>query len=502
MADQFKHWRSGAAILLIVASFVALAALFTSRGPVSDNSGPSRDSTGIEAAEGPAGGASHGVEPWRQVPEEQGGTVQQRSTPFESPFVSVAEALKRSVVNITVKKHSDLSQYHSFEDWLPFRDMPPQEVTSGGSGLIIDSQGRVVTNNHVVEGGEEILVRLSEGEERTASLIGVDPETDLALLDIGPVPDSMVAKLGDSDDIRIGDWAVAMGNPVGLDWTLTVGVISAVGRSDLLISGGGPVFQDFIQTDASINFGNSGGPLANIHGEVIGINAAVNTAAQGIGFAIPINMAREVMTQLLDSGVVRRGYLGMIPVELDELRREALELDESVQGIFVESVSNGTPADRGGLEGSDVITEVDGEPVSDVADFRLRIARHEPGSKLELTVLRDGRTRSLNFTLADRSEFVETAREGVSGGVEPWMGLSVAPLDDEEGVVVSTVDSDSPAEGKIAVGDVIVEIDGEEIGSIADWRDVTTQLRSVTRAVLVKFHQQGEDRSRFVALKR
>jgi len=431
-------------------------------------------------------------------------------TEFESPFVAVADRLKHSVVNITVKKEADFGGFPGFEELFGGRSHP--QITSGGSGVIIDSQGRVVTNHHVVEGGSEITVTLSDGEERSATLVGADPETDLALLNIGTVSEDWVATLGNSDDIRIGDWAVAMGNPLGLDWTLTVGVISAKGRSDLLISGGGPVFQDFIQTDAAINFGNSGGPLANIHGEVIGINSAVNTAANGIGFAIPINLAREVIDQLLQSGVVRRGYLGMVPVELDPLKREALRLDEDVRGVFVESVSEGTPADRGGLQGSDVIVAIDGNPVKDVQDFRMRVARHQPGESVKLTVLRDGTRRELSFILADRSEYVASARPGVAGGAEPWMGIAVAGLDGprakrmsldvDDGVVVLEVESGSPAEGKLRTGDVITRVDGRSILSVQDWREVTSRLHGVDRAVLVMFYRQGKGNSRFTALKR
>ncbi|MFH0882550.1 MAG: trypsin-like peptidase domain-containing protein [bacterium] len=431
-------------------------------------------------------------------------------TKFESPFVAVADRLKHSVVNITVKKEADFGGFAGFEDLFGGRSHP--QITSGGSGVIIDSKGRVVTNHHVVEGGSEITVTLADGEERTASLIGADPETDLALLSIGEVSADWVATLGNSDDIRIGDWAVAMGNPLGLDWTLTVGVISAKGRSDLLISGGGPVFQDFIQTDAAINFGNSGGPLANIHGEVIGINAAVNAAANGIGFAIPINLARDVIGQLLQGGVVRRGYLGMVPVDLDPLKKEALRLDETVTGVFVESVSEGTPADRGGLRGSDVIVAIDGRLVEDVQDFRMRVARHQPGETLNLTILRDGKRRELSFTLADRSEFVASARPGVAGGAATWMGIAVAGMDSpqalrtnpdvESGVVVLEVDADSPAEGKLRTGDVITRVDGRDVRSVQDWQEVTSRLRGIDRAVLVMYFSQGKGNSRFTALKR
>ncbi|MCB2199826.1 trypsin-like peptidase domain-containing protein [bacterium] len=443
---------------------------------------------------------------------------------FDSPFVAVAERLKPAVVYIKVVREREI-QPLPFFDFHPFFGPGPegqeseprtQKVPSSGTGFIIDASGLVVTNNHVVDSATEIKVSLSDGSERDGEVIGVDPETDLALISIGAVPEDHVAPLGDSDAIRIGDWAIAMGNPMGLDWTLTVGVISAKGRSNLNIGGGrtSPAFQDFIQTDASINFGNSGGPLTNIHGEVIGINAAINTRAQNIGFAIPINLAKEVVKQLQESGRVSRGYLGMVPRELNSLMAEALNLDADAEGVFVESVQDGTPASDGGLAASDVIVEIDGIPVSEVSDFRFRVARHAPGDKMELTVLRDGKTKRLDFELGDRADYVENARDNRTPerGPEAWMGLSVTGLDSpmaqrarvqvEQGVLITKLTEESPANGQLRPGDVIVEVDKHRINSISDWREVTEDLGSSDRAILVKFHPQGRELTRYIALKK
>ncbi len=440
---------------------------------------------------------------------------------FESPFVAVADRLKPSVVFISAVREREIQLPFIFENHPFFRDMIPdqgdeprvQKIPSSGSGFIIDAEGYVLTNNHVVQDAKEIKVKLAEGEELDAEVIGTDPETDLALLKIDPVDPDHVAQLGDSDDIRIGDWAIAMGNPLGLDWTLTVGVISAKGRSNLNISGGGPIFQDFIQTDASINFGNSGGPLTNIHGEVIGINAAVNASADGIGFAIPINLAKEVVAQLKDSGRISRGYLGMMPRQLTGLLREALEVEEGVDGVFVESVELNTPAAEGGLQESDIIIEVDGRPVDDVNDFRFRIARHAPGERLDLKVLREGREKDLSFTLGDRAEFLEVAQTPAEQESRSWMGLNVdnlntnrlrrgAELQVSSGVIVISVDNDSPAQGVLSPGDVIVGVDQQEIKNLGDWRDVTSNLKDVDKAILVKYHPQGQATTRFTALKK
>jgi len=442
---------------------------------------------------------------------------------FESPFVKVAEQLKPAVVYVEVIREREVA--FPFRGWDPFReffgqptpeqDQEPriQKVPGSGSGVIIDAEGYILTNNHVVEDATEITVTLEDGSEQKAEVIGRDPETDLALIKINPVPADHVAPLGDSDKLRIGEWAIAMGNPLGLDWTLTVGVISAKGRSNLNIQGGGPTFQDFIQTDASINFGNSGGPLTNIHGEVIGINAVVNANAQNIGFAIPINIAKEVVRQLRDSGQVRRGYLGMLPAELTPIMREALKLDNDLEGVFVQSVEENTPAEKGGLLASDVILEVDGQPVDNVNDFRFRVAAHAPGDKMSLLVVRDGKNKKLNFTLGDRADLVaDTGRTPSAKPQGEWMGLDVLALNDsrlgrtsfevDHGVVVVNIKSDSPAEGKLRKGDVIVEVDKHRINDVGDWNKVTSSLEDEDRAILIKYHSQGKTQTSYIALKK
>ena len=232
----------------------------------------------------------------------------------ESPFVAVAEKLKPAVVSISSEREEDIGDIHDYFDFGPFkdffRDQRPdnqprsRKVQAGGTGIIVSRDGYILTNNHLVEDAADITVRLSNDDEYEAEIIGTDPVTDVALIKLvkANLKPEQVAYLGDSDKIKIGDWAIAIGSPFGLDWTVTVGVISAKGRGGLNIGGRGPDVQYFIQTDAAINFGNSGGPLVNIKGEVIGINTAINAQGQGIGFAIPINMAREVAEQLKERG--------------------------------------------------------------------------------------------------------------------------------------------------------------------------------------------------------
>ncbi len=502
-------------------AFILIAVVFTAVGAVLwENYSPSQETEYKEVFDT--------SEPARTVVPDRGTVYAAQYESFTSdegeytsPFVAVADRLKPSVVNISVVRegtdpHDFLRQFDPFREFFERREeqqrRPAPRPRSSGTGVIVDAEGHIITNNHVVENSEKITVELLDGTERDAEIIGADPETDLALLKIGKVDPGLVARLGDSEKIKIGDWAIAMGNALGLEWTLSVGIISAKGRSNLPIQGGGPLFQDFIQTDASINFGNSGGPLANIRGEVIGINSAINAAANNIGFAIPINLAKDVMVQLLDKGEVTRGYLGMVPVELDPLKREALGFDEDVEGIFVESVQNETPASDGGLHASDVIIEVDGVEVQDVTDFRFRVARHQPGENMELTVLRGKKTKKLDFVLADRSEYIAMASRGQRSSSNGWMGIHVVSLTSgqargmdlevEQGVLITRIDSDSPALEKLSEGDVIVKLGQDDISGIEDWRTVTNNIGETDKAILVMYFEQGRGSSRFVAFKK
>jgi len=428
-----------------------------------------------------------------------------------SPFVHVAEAVKPVVVNVTAEKAIKGHQGIPFDvfDWGPFFGQPPDKrmetphITQGGSGIIIDIEGHILTNNHVVADAEEITVKLADKSEYSAKIIGSDSETDIALIKLdGKVSPEMVAKLGDSDKIRIGEWAIAVGNPFGLDWTVTVGVISARGRSNLAIGGAtGPSYQDFIQTDASINFGNSGGPLLNIRGEVIGVNTAINAAGQGIGFAIPINLASKVVAQLKESGEVRRGYLGIFPSELDEIKREALGIDDDIKGIFVDGVQENTPADEEGLRGGEVIIEVDGTPVEDVTGFRFLIADYPPHSKVKMKVWRDGKSKNITFTLAERSEFVNRTDAPQMKSEQLWFGIEVTPtdgvlgrrlgLEDIKGVLVVRIAPESPASGLLEGGDVIVEVGGVQIENVEDYLKAIEKVKDRKKAIPFWIYRNG-----------
>jgi serine protease Do len=442
----------------------------------------------------------------------------------ESPFVAVAKRVAPTVVNIT-SDHKVASD-DQFQDF--FRDSPfweffhrdfgttprgqgkaprqrTERVPAAGSGIIISRDGYILTNNHVVSESDHVTVKTQNGHEYKATIVGTDPETDVAVIKVDHSFDgSEVALMGNSDSLEVGDWAIAMGNPLGLNWTLTVGVISAEGRSNLAIQGGGPSYQNFIQTDASINFGNSGGPLCNIHGEVIGMNTAINPSGQGIGFAIPINMARKVVDQIRVKGSVSRGYLGMLPRELTPELRSALNMSDDQGGVFVERVDKNTPAEKGGLKAGDVVIELNGKKMTDVTSFRMGVADNPPGSKINMTVLRDGKIDNMYFTLGDRSQLASLMgkEDETKPGKESWLGIAVEPVTDEvaralelsstEGVIVTEVDPDGPAAGKLQERDVVVEIDRKSVNNLGDFRIIADQLKNSKKAVLFRVIRSGQ----------
>ena len=377
------------------------------------------------------------------------------------------------------------------EDGIPQR--------GGGSGFIISQDGYILTNNHVVEGATKVDVHFGADENgaggRTisAKIVGRDAATDLALLKIdvdGPLP---YLALGDSDTIRRGDWAIAIGNPFALENTLTVGVISAKGRS-INTETESRSFDNFIQTDAAINFGNSGGPLMNIRGEVIGINSAIRGGAQNLGFAIPVNTAKRLVPQL-KQGRVTRSYLGMQIQEVTEEIREAFSLKEA-RGALVQNVDAGKPADKAGIRHGDVIVEIDGKKINTNRDLIDYISYLPVGTNVKVVVIRNGERMTLNAKTAERPNGEEAETEETENTAAPTMnklGISVQDLtpqtrrmynhrDDVRGVVVTSVKRVSAAaEAGIAEGDVISEVQGQSIGTVDDLRALLEKTRSGQR---------------------
>ena len=325
----------------------------------------------------------------------------QTAADLQGAFVAVAESVRPAVVNIGTVQLGRGRRSFGFSERFPddpffrdfFRDFfgqgPQGEFrqSSLGSGLIFDRRGYILTNFHVIRGADEITVRFSDKREVRGRVVGSDAKTDLSVVKIEPDEKTAVAALGDSDRLRVGEWAIAIGNPFGLDQTVTVGVISATGRSDVGIA----TYENFIQTDASINPGNSGGPLINLRGEVIGINTAIVAAGQGIGFAIPVNMAKRVIKQLIEKGRVDRGWLGLSLQPLTPELAQTLGA-KTTEGALVASTSSGGPAEKAGLQQGDLLLTYDGTKVEDPQHLQRLIADSEIGKMVTLTFLRKGRS--------------------------------------------------------------------------------------------------------------
>ena len=435
----------------------------------------------------------------------------------ESPFVSVVDKALPAVVFIDVRKKVDSSaggddpQDELFRRF--FGDNPhrtPQRVPSSGSGFIVDEQGHILTNNHVVSNATDITVTLNDKRTFKATVVGTDPETDVAVIKIegDHLP---YLRLGNSDAIRVGDWAIAIGNPLGmLRGSVTVGVISARGRSDLQIFGGTPNFQDFIQTDASINFGNSGGPLCDIQGEAIGINTAINPSGQGIGFAIPINLAKHVADQLVAHGKVARAWLGVQLADLTPEIAEGFGI-KSENGVVISSVLKDQPAERAGLRRNDVIVEFDGQPVTDLQKFRLKVADTPVGRRVPLVVLRDGKRVPVSVTLGPRDQTV-VASNGSGPPVEPARtegiaGLRVRDMTPEEktqaevknGVIVTDVKDESAADDAgLSPNDVIEEVGGRPVQNAAGFTQLLKEAKARGKHAVLLVHRGGN--TQFVAL--
>jgi len=444
-------------------------------------------------------------------------------------FANLADKLLPLVVNVSttqiVEGRSGVempqvppgSPFEEFFKEFFERNVPRRQrrSTSLGSGFIVDAAGHVVTNNHVIQDADEIAVVLNDDTRLEAEVVGRDSKTDIAVLKVKLPGRFDAIAWGDSDDSRVGDWVIAIGNPFGLGGTVTAGIISARGRD----INAGP-YDDFIQTDASINRGNSGGSMFNMDGEVIGINTAIfspSGGSVGIGFAIPSNVAQPVIRQLIETGEVKRGWLGVhIQAVTDEIA-ESLGLEES-SGALVASVIEEGPAAKAGIKAGDVILEFDGRPVGEMRRLPRMVADTEVGREVDVVLWRDGKKQTVDVTIGalDEGEKVLAARSG-NGSTEgsqsfDSLGLTVAELDDalreqfeidedSKGVVVTEVAADGPAAEKgVRPGDVIVEVSQQEVTSPADVAARIEEARdSGRRSVLLLI--EGQAGLRFVALR-
>ncbi|WP_373501623.1 Do family serine endopeptidase [Desulfococcus sp.] len=411
--------------------------------------------------------------------------------PLES-FSDIARSIGPSIVNIRAEnitgsdggtQPSTGPQHFEEEDPLDtfekyFGEDPRKafKQQSLGSGFVIDEKGYIVTNNHVIETAAEIQVRLSDGKEYGAEIVGRDPNTDLALIRVSSPTGLPAVEFGDSDLLEVGQWVVAIGNPFGLEHTVTAGIVSAKGR----VIGSGP-YDDFIQTDASINPGNSGGPLINLDGKVVGINTAIISNAQGIGFAVPINLAKGIIDQLKQSGEVTRGWLG---VAIQDITPEMADYQgiQGKTGVLVTEVFEGDPAALSGIRARDVILSVNGIPVATTRDLTRTIAGIQVGNTARIEAVRDRETRAFEVTIAKRDETAIAARSGGEGRTEDGLGIQVTALTPEialrlnmaaeGGVIITDIAAESKAEDAgFQAGDVVKEINHDAVATVRDYHD-------------------------------
>jgi serine protease Do len=425
-------------------------------------------------------------------------------------FTALVRKVRPCVVNIsTSTKASPRSPMmnRGFRD--PFSDDffdrffgggPSQrEKKSLGSGFVINSKGNVLTNRHVISGADEVLVHTSDDRKLKAKVVGEDDKTDIAVLSVEE-KNLSYCNLGNSDSLQIGEWVVAMGNPFGLDSTVTAGIVSAKGR----IIGAGP-YDDFIQTDASINPGNSGGPLFDLDGRVVGINTAIIASGQGIGFAIPINLAKDLIPQLISKGKVTRGWLGVGIQDMTEDLAKSFGLDKS-QGALISNVFPGSPAEKGGIQAGDVILEFNGKPIEDSHQLPAQVARTPIGTKVSVLILRDGKRKTLRVKVGEREDESPVSEAGQGSG--EGLGISVRDLSPEEikglgllqgqkGVYIAAVDpNSSAARSDIRPGDVLLSINGRTVPTAKAYLQTAKSLK---KGQVVRFFIRRGEMTIFVA---
>jgi Do/DeqQ family serine protease len=432
---------------------------------------------------------------------------------LEEAFTAVADRVTPAVVNVsTVPARGSGEDAERFREFFGeelyeryFRRRPREDARASGSGVIVDPKGYILTNNHVIENARDITVRLSDARKLSAKLVGRDPKTDLAVLKVeapGPLP---AAELGDSDALRVGQWAIAIGNPFGLDRTVTVGIVSATARNRVGLT----TYENFIQTDASINPGNSGGPLLNLDGRVIGINTAIVASGQGIGFSIPINEARSVMSQLIARGRVVRGWLGVVIQDVTDELSSSFGVAER-QGVLVADVMRGSPAETAGVRPGDVVVEFGGAAVREVPDLQRRAAGVSPGQTVALKVVRDGQPVAVTVIVAEMPSDEPTV--AVAQPEAERFGLQVEPLPADaaarlgvpfgRGLLVTEVAPGSPADrAGLRRTDVVLEVNRRPVADAAALGRALAALKPGD-SVLVYVHRADAGGNQYVVLQR
>ncbi|MGC8739116.1 MAG: trypsin-like peptidase domain-containing protein [Candidatus Hydrogenedens sp.] len=433
---------------------------------------------------------------------------------IEKRFIEIHEKVGCSVVNIERESQINavpINREELFKQFgLPVPEekgtpsLPPKEqkqkVTGTGSGFVYSKDGYIITNNHVIEDADKITVKTVSGKKYPAKVIGADSESDLAVIKIEPEEELVPVILGDSDQLKVGQFVAAIGSARGLEGSVSFGHISALGRENLReLQLQGLTFQHLIQTDAGINLGNSGGPLTNIKGEVIGINVALMLGANRIGFAIPINTAKQVIPQLIQGGKVVRGYLGVAVTDVERYG-EALNLPAS-SGAFVKRVQEGTPAEKAGIKVYDVILKVDEHEIQTAQDLVNTVSSYMPGTSVVLEIWRDENKISLPITLGERNlQIAQKPQKNVS-----FLGMTFVDLDsksreklglppDSQGVLIENIETGSPAEeAGLFPGDIILEVQRKIVGSVKDLLAVLPDLINSGKPIMIRYQREKQE---------
>ncbi len=438
-------------------------------------------------------------------------------------FVSISEKVGPAVVKIVSEHKEKARDQQGFEDQFPFDDFwdrffgrpaprQPQEYQSmvQGTGFFITSDGYILTNNHIAEDSVKNTITTLQGKDYEAKVIGTDPKTDLALLKIDAKGMPFVT-LGDSALVKVGEWVLAIGNPLGMEHTVTAGIVSAKGRQ-LGVGMNVPTYQDFIQTDAAINRGNSGGPLVNMKGEVIGINSNILSPTGGnigIGFAIPSDMAKKVVSQLKEKGKVTRGRLGVVMQNVTDGMRKQFGI-KAAKGAIVTTVEPDGPAEKAGFKQYDVITEINGQPIEDSNDLKFKIADIEPGRKISVNVIRDGKEMTLTPTIEETEPEIE---KGQATSADKDVGLSLAPMTPSlarrygyrttEGLLVTEVRNYSEADkAGVATGDIILEVNRKKVATVRELENILKKTPSGEEVILlIRRESDGQTQDLILPLK-
>ena len=449
-------------------------------------------------------------------------SISSNSQSVPESFADLAERLMPSVVNIsttqTVVTNSNPFPGFKFPPGSPFEDMfkefgTPQERQSSalGSGFIIDEKGIVVTNNHVIQDAEDIIVRVNGDKEYKAKVIGADPLSDIAVLQLETKEKFSPVKFGDSDKARIGDWVIAIGNPFGLGGTVTSGIISARNRSIGLSR-----YEDYIQTDASINSGNSGGPLFDMNGDVIGINTAIlgRNGSIGIGFSIPSNSAKIVIDQLIEFGETKRGWLG---VRIQDVTKEIAEIEEldEPRGALVASVADKSPSDKAGVKAGDIILEFDGEKIQEMKELPIIVAKTEVGKRVDVKIWRNKKEITKKITLGrleTSEEFKVTEKSGPIEETIDNLKITVREINSEDikqrklpnqtsGLVITKIENDSPLINSIEVNSIIIEAQKKKIRSASDLNQTVKEVLKSNQKTILLVIYNSQNQRRYIGIK-